>query len=53
MYQKMQAIPDEQYEIQFGNTKQFAKQSMQWCLQRQPLKRPTTAQLLGHGFVCE
>ena len=53
MYQKMQAIPDEQFEIQFGNTKQFAKQSMQWCLQRQPLKRPTTAQLLGHGFVCE
>eukprot|EP00834_Sanchytrium_tribonematis_P001712 NODE_44_length_33449_cov_1.575742.p12 type:complete len:337 gc:universal NODE_44_length_33449_cov_1.575742:18706-17696(-) len=53
MYQKLQAIPDPTFAINYPNTKRNAMQVMQWCLHRAPEKRPTVTDLINHAFVCE
>ncbi len=53
MYQKIQVIPDTNHPIPYAETRHLAKQTMQWCLQRDPNHRATVEQLLGHAFICE
>ena len=54
MMQKLHAITNPNYQIQFPDTVQTSRALLdviQACLHRNPLKRPTIAQLLEHDFL--